>query len=56
MVTTIFRNIVLYDEQNRVIKDLKPGMTARVRFSSTPTYIIQDKDFSNINKNNKQGE
>jgi hypothetical protein len=56
MVDTIAKTIVLYDEMDRVIKDLKPGMTARVRIVSTPIYRIQDKEFSNINKKNKQGE
>jgi hypothetical protein len=52
MVDTIAKTIILYDNQGRIIKDLKPGMTAHVRVHSTPIYRIQDKEFSNINKNN----
>lgn len=56
MVDTIAKTIVLYDNDGRVIKNLKPGMTAHVRVHSTPIYKIQDKEFSNINKKNKQGD
>jgi hypothetical protein len=56
MVDTIARNIVLYDDSGRVIKDLKPGMTAHMRVHSTPIYKIQDKAFFNINNKNKQGD
>jgi hypothetical protein len=56
MVDTIAKTIVLYDNQGRVIKDLKPGMTAHVRVHNTPVYKIQDKEFSNIINNNKEGD
>jgi len=56
MVDTIARNIVLYDNDGRKIKDLKPGMTTYVRVQDIPIYRIQDKEFSNINNKNKQGD
>ena len=56
MVDTIAKTIILHDKHGRVIKDLKPGMTAHVRVHSTPIYKIQDKEFSNINNKNKQGD
>jgi len=56
MVNTIARTIVLYDNNGRVIKDLKPGMTAHVRVQDVPIYRIQDEAFSSINNKNKQGD
>jgi len=56
MVDTIARNIVLYDNDGRKIKDLKPGMTTHVRVQDIPIYRIQDEAFSNINNKNKQGD
>jgi len=56
MVDTIARTIVLYDNNGRVIKDLKPGMTAHVRVQDVPIYRIQDEAFSSINNKNKQGD
>ena len=56
MVDTIARTIVLYDNDGRIIKDLKPGMTAHVRVHDIPIYRIQDEAFSNINNKNKQGD
>ena len=56
MVDTIARTIVLYDNDGRIIKDLKPGMTTQVRVHNIPIYRIQDKEFSNINNKNKQGD
>lgn len=54
MVDTIAKTIVLYDEMDRVIKDLRTGMTARVKIVSTPIYKIQNKDFSSINNKKKK--
>jgi hypothetical protein len=46
---TIAKTVVLYDRQGRIIKDLKPGMTASVRIQSIPVYRVQENQFSNIN-------
>jgi hypothetical protein len=56
MVDTMARTIVLSDNNGRVIKDLKPGMTAHVRVQDVPIYKIQDEAFSSINNKNKQGD
>ena len=56
MTYTISKNIVLLDNSGNVIKDLKSGMTARVRIQTVSRHTIHDKEFSNIINKNKQGE
>ena len=54
MVDTISKNIILRDNQGRIIKELKAGMTARVTIETTPIYKINDSEFSNIINNKKK--
>lgn len=56
MTYTITKNIVLLDNQGNIIKDLKSGMTARVRIQTVSRHKLYDKEFSNTINKNKQGE
>jgi hypothetical protein len=56
MVHTISKNIMLIDKSGNIIKDLKPGMSARVRIQSKTQHTIYDREFSKTINKNKQGE